>query len=554
MSELCYGCMNEHNSGDICPDCGFDNNSFQVPPYLPLGTVLQDRYVVGKFLKQTTESVKYIGFDKSARSRVTIVEFMPESMCERLSGNRILSVFPEKERIFRTLENEFLEMYRNVARFKDLSAIVPVYDIFSENKTSYAVEDMEEDIPFEEYISRRGGFLQWDTARPLFMPVLSSLSKIHKSGFGHFGVCPKNLVITPSGKMRITNFAIKQVHQVGHGIKPMISSGCSAPEQYRDNEPLTEDTDVYGFTATLFYALTGNLPADARKRLNDGRLLINTNIVKRLPPHVVSALANGLQVDRNNRIKDFELLRAQLSAAPTVNAIQEEIARPAVIIEDETPVRKRKIMTNRKWMIASLSVALVIFSVIGVFWLNTDPFSDLFKTPISTPGGEDSTDATSENGTYDDDSQYTRVPDFTKMTLESAKSEAEMSNGRYYVYKEVEEKFSDDVAEGLIMEQSPQANSTVNKGNDGVSISVVISKGPKVRKLPEITVGMSKEDATTALIEAGFIPTASYEFSDSVNENCIVRYGTSLEAGQEYEYGTEINVVISKGNRPLQTG
>ena len=43
----------------------------------------------------------------------------------------------------------------------------------------------------------------------------------------------------------------------------------------------------------------------AVERRKDSRLLMSTTTVKRLPPHVVSALANGLQVERENRITRF---------------------------------------------------------------------------------------------------------------------------------------------------------------------------------------------------------------------------------------------------------
>lgn len=36
-------------------------------------------------------------------------------------------------------------------------------------------------IPFEEYIERSNGHLDWDIARPLFMPVISALEALHVS-------------------------------------------------------------------------------------------------------------------------------------------------------------------------------------------------------------------------------------------------------------------------------------------------------------------------------------------------------------------------------------
>ena len=77
----------------------------------------------------------------------------------------------------------------------------------------------------------------------------------------------------------------------GTPLKSQLYSGCAAPEQYEKNFTLDIVTEIYGFTATLFHTLTGHVPANARERLKDSSLLMSTNTVKRLPPHVVTALA-----------------------------------------------------------------------------------------------------------------------------------------------------------------------------------------------------------------------------------------------------------------------
>ena len=70
--------------------------------------------------------------------------------------------------------------------------------------------------------------------------------------------------------------------------------------------------------------MTGTLPEKAIKRKEDARLLIPTGILKELPPHVVTSLANGLQVYPQKRTQTFERLRAELSASPTITAVIEE--------------------------------------------------------------------------------------------------------------------------------------------------------------------------------------------------------------------------------------
>ena len=551
MSELCLGCMAKNNGEDVCPNCGFDKHSEQLPPFLPLGTILQEKYIVGRVLGSTTEYIKYIGFDQSVDSAVVIREFFPAGICTRTASSPGIIIMPDKKDIYGKLMQDFLSLHRNVACFKELSAVIPVFDIFCENSTSYVIENHEEDIPFKEYIERSGGTLEWDTARPLFMPLLSALSKIHQKGLFHLGISPDNLVIAPSGKMKIDNFSIAAARQNGKGIPAQLYSGSSAPEQYETSEKLDESTDIYGFTATLFYALTGKLPSDARKRKEDGRLLISTSVVKRLPPHVITALANGLQVDRSIRISDFETLRAQLSAAPTVKAIQEEIARPAVVPQAEESSGKKK-LSNFGYGIIAAVIALIIFSVAGYFWVSSNPFQGMFAPSGSTSNPSDpSSPADSsipEDYTYPKDSKYFRVPNFVNQKFEDAVKAAEASD-EYFVVRTTEDEFSDTVPAGYICSQVPAGMTTVTRGNDGVTISVTVSKGPKQRELPKVE-GLSLDKAAQTLGDEGFVTNTVLEFSDEVEENKVIGYEKSFKAGQKLDYGSEVTIVVSLGKKP----
>lgn len=551
MSELCLGCMAKNNGEDVCPSCGFDKHSEQLPPFLPLGTVLQAKYIVGRVLGSTTEYIKYLGFDKSVDSAIVLREYFPAGICTRTAASPNVIVIPDKQETYDRLMQDYLSLHRNVACFKELSAIIPVYDIFNEYGTAYVVENYEEDIPFKEYMERSGGSLEWDTARPLFMPLLSALSKIHQKGLLHLGISPENLVIAPSGKMKIDNFSIPAARQNGKGIPAQLYSGSSAPEQYELSERLDESTDIYGFTATLFYALTGKLPSDARKRREDGRLLISTNVVKRLPPHVITALANGLQVDRSIRIRDFETLRAQLSAAPTVKAIQEEIARPAVVPQAEEISGKKKLSNFGYGVIAAI-VALIVFSAAGYFWISSNPFQGMFAP---TPGTSNASDPTApsdssipEDYTYPKDSEYFRVPNFVNQKFDDVVKAAE-ANGEYFVVRTTNDEFSDTIPEGYICSQTPEGMTTVGRGNDGVTISVTVSKGPKQRELPKVE-GLSLDKAAQALAEAGFITNTVLEFSDTAEENKVIGYEKSFKEGQKIDYGSEVTIIVSLGKKP----
>lgn len=552
MPDLCYGCMKEGSGKDICPNCGFDKNTQQKAPFLPLGKRLRDRYIVGKILLNSTDSVTYIGYDDKQKMVVNIREFLPAGLCTRDLNNDSLTPNEGSEATYSDYLEKFRTIYTKVKKFSELSAITNVIDIFDENNTVYAVEEVDDVIPFEEYIERSGDTMEWDAARPLFMPLLSALSQINQDGLFHLGVAPENLVVTSSGKIRLINFSINEVRRKGSKIADVLYSGCSAPEQYDENGVIDEQTEIYGFTATLFYALAGKLPADAVKRKDDGRLLISTSVVKKLPPHVVSALANGLQVDREQRITDFEAMRAQLSAAPTVKAIQEEIARPAVVPIVEEDTEEKKGISNFAWGLIAAVIALIIFSALGFMWISTNPFEGLFQPGVESTDPTDATATTEadtgEDFTYPRDSEFFRVPSFIGLKLEDAQAKAEESDGEYIVIRTIDDAFSDTVAEGFICEQSPEGRTTINRGKDGVTIAVTISKGSKNRVLPKVE-GLTYESALQALTNEHLLTNVVMEFSDDVAENTVISYQNNNE-GDTVEYGSSVTIVVSLGPEP----
>lgn len=548
MSELCLGCMKENQGEHICPQCGFSKDAVQASPFLPLGTVLKNRYLVGKLIDNRADSARYMGYDKKEKTAVTIREFLPKGMFSRLEDSTVVTVREGSEERFKQLKNDFIALGRKIADFKDLTAIVSVCDVFEDNNTAYVIGEVEEVIPFGEYIKRSGGSLEWDVARPLFMPLISAMSKTNNLGLSHLAICPANLVVTPAGKVRLTSFAIKDVRQKGTDLSPQLFSGCSAPEQYIEGGTLDEKTDVYGLTATLFYALTGSLPADAVKRREDSRLLMSTNVVKKLPPHVITALASGLQVERVNRTPDFESLKSQLSAASTVQAIQEEIAQPAAqeIVEEKKEKRR---LTNFQCGLIAMVIALIVFGVVGYFWYSQNPLEGMFtKNNNATENASDATDDLDEDFTYPPDSKYFRVPNLIGKTFEEAQGMASKST-EYNVFEAEEREFSDTIPEGKVCKQTPEAKKTVTRGNDGVSIAVTISKGPQYRALPNIE-NVTKDEAAKELTQHGFVVNSTLDYSDSVPEGSVISYSGNNKVGDKLEYGSTVTITISLGTRP----
>lgn len=529
---LCMGCMREIGDQVVCPSCGFDNSKGQHSPFLPYGTILHGRYIVGSVIDTNGESSRYIAFDKQTGDVVIVCEFLPMGLFEREHDEINMHIRFENDDIFKKLMSDFISYFRTIAELKDFSALIRIHNIFQENNTAYVIEENQDLIPFEEYVERSNGHLEWDIARPLFMPVISALEAMHRRGLGHYAISPKNMYVTAYGKIKIAGFATANERKRGTALKSQLYSGCAAPEQYESNFPIDSITEIYGISATMFYALTGNLPANAKERLKDSRLLMSTSTVKRLPPHVVTAIANGLQVKRENRISDFDELRSQLSVSHTAQAIQEEISRTANMNVKNSDLKKGRGMSPRAVSVLAAFLTIIILGALGVFFVMQNPLQGVF-----TGNGNEETSASTEKWTGE------TIPNFVGMTYKEAVSAAE-DKGNITIFRDTEESYSDQYAEGVVMSQSPKGGDKLTTSGD-FSVTIKISKGTQMRKLPSIK-DKSVDFVAKSLANEGFVVNAEYQYSEKIDDGRVIGY-KDYKSGDKLEHGSTVTIIVSKG-------
>lgn len=557
-TNLCMNCMSDMAGKTECPFCGHHRGEPQMQFALPTGTMLQKRYIVGMAKKASGEGLTYIGYDTILKAPIELHEFFPQSISERTDGGVAISVRGGSEIAFNECYAKFLTYFREIAHMRELSVITQIYDIFEENHTAYIVSEWNDSITLRFFVERSGGSLNWNTARQMFMPVLSALSVLHAHSIRHLGISPDTLSITKEGKMKLGGFAIETVRLMDTDLPPDISEGCAAIEQYVMNYTPNEATDVYGFTASLFYTLTGALPPGALKRRSDPRLLIPTSLLQTIPPHVVTAMANALQVSPDKRTPTFERLRAELSSAPVVTAALEEnqhFEKKA----SKTPVsahrKKKRELPGFIWVLASCCVMLIVFTAIEMFWV--DHMNQYGQTYTATAdplaSGQSSTEPSSKQArglmaagsTASQDMINTPSlvgSDYKQLLADVSSAD---SDSKDYQILLSSRQFSDTVPEGCIISQQPQTGTQMIKGT---AVVVVVSDGAAVRTLPEIS-GKSLAEASDAVTSAGFIPTPYEQYSDAVQKDKVIGYKDVKEKSQ-MGYGAKVVIVVSLGPQP----
>ena len=551
---LCMNCMSDTAGKTECPNCGFRSAEPQMRGALPYKVKLQQRYLVGRAKQSNGEGITYIGYDTVLNIPIELRELFPQTLCERADNGSDIRVIGGNEIIFDDCLASFLNYSREIAHMRELSAIVQIYDIFEENHTAYTVSEWNESITLRYFVERSGGSLSWNAARQLFMPVLSALSAIHATGIRHLGISPDTLHIMKDGRMKLGGFCISAVRRMDTDLPPDMVPGCAAIEQYVMDYVPNEATDVYGFAASLFFTLTGTMPQDALKRRTDSRLLIPTSIMRSLPPHVVTAMANSLQVSPEKRTPTFERLRAELSAAPTVTAALEETQRleriqPKYSPEPKEPTGKKGV-PNFVWVIFSCVLALIVFTVVGIIWISNTDINGAATLASQTSQVDSAIDSGADSLSESAESSNPNMIDAPNLVgqnyedLKAAVSSDSSENQDYQVLLSTKQ-FSDTVPEGSIISQSPAPGTKMAKGAE---IVVVVSEGAAVRTLPSIA-GKTLAEASQAITSAGFVPTKTEAYSSTVAEGITIDY-QKVKAGSQMAYGSQVVIIISKGPDP----
>ncbi len=317
-SKLCTNCFaGLPAGGGTCPVCGWDNNQPQPPEALSFHTVVASRYQVGRVKESNGEGITYTALDLTTKKLVELREYFPRSLAVRNEDGSVAPASGQEADFDRYLD-EFIALAKNVSRLREVTVVHSVLDLFEENYTAYAVYEDVPSVSLRRWAGDHGGTLPWNTANRMFQPVLSALGLMNSLGISHLGISPDTLRVTQDNSLLITSFSIQAARREGTSLEAELAPGCAAVEQYSTKAPCGEISDVYGFAATLFFALTGKVPQEAPRRMKDPRLMISKEVLHSLPPFAVTAIANALQVRPAQRTASFERFKAELSAAPAL--------------------------------------------------------------------------------------------------------------------------------------------------------------------------------------------------------------------------------------------
>ncbi|MCI8360421.1 MAG: PASTA domain-containing protein [Clostridiales bacterium] len=533
---LCMGCMNDNGGERLCPICGYDGQKPQPENALPTRSWIgEGRYLMGKVMEQNGEGITYLGWDNTSDTIVWIREYFPAGLCERLNSGGVRPLLGSEE-AFQEGKATFLKLNQALSRLRELPCLLPVTDLFEGSGTVYCVKQAASGITLREFLLRNGGTLKWEQARPLFLPLLSALKALHNAGVVHRGISPDTLLVGRDGKIRLKDFLIPAARTARSDMTAQLYPGFAAIEQYGFDGQPGPWTDVYGFAATLFRVLVGNPPPEATERVTDDHMTIPAAVAQTLPRHVLSALANALQILPEDRTQSMDELREDL--VPSADAGRDG--------------KKKKPGGKRYGLIAALTTAGVIVVVLTVLAMTVFR-DDLFPTHGTSSGLQPPSMGSAGNAMPDESSEKLySVPNILGQTFAQLTGNIEYQD--IYEFEIVSESYNDTQPRGAVYEQSPAEGTTVSKGT---KIQVRISLGPSVVALPPL-VGLTREAAYIQLLEMGFMPGAvqfyeKYDASKPANTVVEVDPGEGTQLNPESGVKLFVNSFVAPPSQPETT-
>lgn len=523
IDNLCVNCFEELTEGSVCAHCGYDNDKSNDTIYLPAKTILAGKYTVGTVQSHESDAVTYMGFDNQLDKAVLIREFYPKGLASRLEGNKDLHVRQKFIESVIHYKKSFYNLWTTLEKMQSYSAVVPVYDVFEENGSVYAIIEYMESIPLREYLLRNDeGFIPWDNARLMFMPILTTIEALHSNNIIHGSITPDNLLLCRDGKVRLKPFTIQESVVINSNLEFNVNDGYTAIEQYENNHKICPATDIYAFSACLYRALVGTNPPDATERETNDKIMIPNSIAETIPMHVIKALGNGLQIYPERRIKSISDFREMLDASPSVKAkATENPTEPEVNKSYDDYISNESGKPKKSNIIVIILVVLIVIAMgAGIYIVKfTDLVSDrnttapqvsvmTYEVPSFANNGYTQTDI-ENNGAWND--QFTITFDYD---------------------------YSTDVEEGIVFKQSVAPGETVDAKTP---IVLTVSKGIQTQTVPDVS-GQTLEEATKQLEELGFKVSSVEVYNDGSHTVNTVKSGdcSAPAAGEVVAVGEEI--------------
>jgi serine/threonine-protein kinase len=266
------------------------------------GTVLEDRYTLTGLIAAGGMGEVWAAND-AVLDRAVAVKLMSPALSQR-SG--------------------FLERFRAEARYSaglDHPNITTVYDYGEDEGSAYLVMELVLGQPLSQIISERAPLSAPETSS-ILIQAANALEAAHQRGVVHRDVKPANILVTPDGTAKLTDFGISRLVS----SEPRTRSGevlgtaqYLSPEQTLGH-PATASSDIYALGVVGHEMLTGQRPFDAETMVATAHAHISQpppQLPDSVPPWLRDVISSALAKDPADRPAGAAAMARSLRVAGT---------------------------------------------------------------------------------------------------------------------------------------------------------------------------------------------------------------------------------------------
>ncbi len=423
----------------------------------------------------------------------------------------------------KTLKPNYVEQTTFVERFKREAQtaanlnhpnIVQIFDWGIEEEPYFVMEYIEGNT-LTSIISNRKTISLSDV---LFIgaQVANGLQAAHSQGLVHRDIKPGNIMITPGGKVKVTDFGIVSIKDEESDITKTGSilgtASYISPEQAQ-GKAVSVESDLYSLGTVLYELITGRPPFEAESPIATATKHLTekpekpSKYRKDLPRGIENAVLKLLHKTPKDRFKTAEDLRAVLLQQRNQ---MEMIQTQENLVDLTNPTIKYK------FTLPALIISIGL--VLGTFWTLSQIFQGL---PV-------------DGGTQ----ALVEIPDLTGSDQAEALNDLQALGFKVGI----ENSADPTVPPGAVIKTQPVANTITSPDT---LVTIIVSVGPEAFPVPYI---LDLETARGVYIieESGFIIGQKLE----VNDNNVPRgfiISQNPVAGTKMSPGSPVDLVISKG-------
>lgn len=417
--------------------------------------------------------------------------------------------------------------------------IVNMYDVGYDQGYHYIVMEYVEGQTLKEYIQERGK-LSVDEAVKFAVAIAEGLEHAHAMGIVHCDIKPHNMLITKSGRLKVTDFGIARAmnsqNTMMYTNSVMGSAHYLSPEQ-ASGKAIDGSTDIYSLGVVLYEMLTGRVPyeadtpiAVALKHVKD-KLIPPTRYNPSIPPLLESVVMKALQKKPADRYRSVSEMIGDLRMSggfagfgtsrmrqydfatqvlPPVNEMTSQLEELDEEVQEEE--HKGILGTIAKIPQKYILLGSVVIFVVAFLWAFLS-FGNFWSNATVT------------------------VPNVVGKQVSVARNILEDNHLRV----SVSEVANSEVPAGKVISQTPASGESVKENHP---VHLVVSKGAGDLTVPDLS-GLTVEQAKQRLKDMGLVLGKITTQEDSSKPDGVI-ISQSPSADGKINKGQLVDVVVNK--------